>query len=169
MKNKPTKKEREEAKRQRKCLVVATPETQFQADFKAIIAEMNELDNTPEYYAPWYQEALDRKDEGREIFANAELTQDVEMRAWNGTHPSEAPKNNRSYTMKAGETVLITMASRFGDVGVRGTSVDQEIHGYHARIDPRWLTNVRFLSDGGRPWRKEMLQKYGQWKEEPIS
>lgn len=117
---------------------------------------------SPEDEAVWKAMWI-RKDEGREMFAQAELLVDVEGSEWNGTHPVE--KNERKYTMKAGSTVLITMASRFGDVGIRGTDIDEESHGYHARVLPEMLRNPRFLSDGGTPWRKQMMEKLGMWKE----
>lgn len=118
---------------------------------------------SPEDEKVW-KEMWIRKDEGREMFAHAELLEDVEGRQWNGNHPVE--RNERKYTMKAGSTVLITVASRFGDVGIRGTSINEEVHGYHARVLPEQLRNPRFLSDGGTPWRKQMMEKLGMWKHE---
>lgn len=103
-----------------------------------------------------WEEIWKRKRDGREMFANAELTRDVPMSQWNG-HDEPATE----YECKAGQTVLITMASRFGDVGIRGIEIGQERHGYHARIEPEALVNVRFLSDGGKPWRLEILKNMG--------
>lgn len=55
----------------------------------------------------------------QESFAHVKLTQDV-----------IADK----YTMKAGDTVLVTMFSRFEDIGIRGVNIDKITHGYHARV-----------------------------------
>lgn len=111
--------------------------------------------------AAWVEMWL-RKDEGRGMFANAELVEDTEFRRWNG---HGAKPEYTAYSHKAGTTVLITMVSRFGGVGIRVTNIDKEEHGYDARVDPEKLKSLKFLSDGGRPWRKEMMTESGDWKE----
>lgn len=37
---------------------------------------------------------------------------------------------------KGGTRVIVTMVSRFGDVGIRSTKLDEKRHGYTARVDP---------------------------------
>ncbi len=114
---------------------------------------------SPEDELAW-KEMWERKDDGREMFATAELTVTKELKRWrgHGAKPEYAP-----YWVKAGDRVLITMVSRFGHAGIRGTSIDKEEHGYDACVPPEQLKNLKFLSDGGRPWRKEMEQKWGTW------
>lgn len=79
-------------------------------------------------------------------FLWAELTEDVEMHEWNGTHPVE--ENTTVRVAKAGSTVLVTMASRFGDVGVRDDRLNPPSHGYYARVEPEKLTKWRDAPDG---------------------
>lgn len=95
-----------------------------------------------------------RKDEGREMFAQADLLVDVEMDEWDGENrPVEQHSDRR--TAKAGSRVLVTMISRFGHVGIRDNRLDEETHGYYGTVDPEKLTNFKFLSDGGVGWRKQ--------------
>lgn len=103
----------------------------------------------------WLTEAYQRKEDGRECFAHAVTTREVEATQWNGHFAPE-----ESYVIPAGTRVLITMASRFGDVGIRGRNIDRIEHGYHARVEPESLRNVVFVDDGGRPWRKEMMERF---------
>lgn len=42
-----------------------------------------------------------------------------------------------------GTAVLVTMVSRFGDVGIRADRLMPPSHGYDARVIPQWLTNWR--------------------------
>jgi len=79
------------------------------------------------------------KNNHRDAFLWAKLTEDVGMREWNGHHPVE--ENEDAYVAKAGSTVLITMVSRFGDVGIRARNLNPPSHGYHARVLPEKLTD----------------------------
>lgn len=113
--------------------------------------------------AAW-KEMWNRKADGREMFAQAELTEDHEFRRWNGhDHKHKKLPEFSSYHKKAGEVVLITCVSRFGHACIRGTNVDSETHGYDGGIDPSKLKNLKFLSDGGKPWRMEMFKEMGIW------
>ena len=92
---------------------------------------------------PWLPENL-RKEENESYLdwmgaAIAELTEDVVMHVWNGTHPPD--KNTTEHTVKKGTTVLIWMMSRFGDIGITD---NLEAHCYHARVQPTVLVNWRF-------------------------
>lgn len=69
------------------------------------------------------EEMWRRKRDGREVFAHAELTEDVVMRVWNGRHPVR--ENTAQHTALAGTKVLVTMLSRFGDCGVRDRDIDK--------------------------------------------
>jgi hypothetical protein len=71
---------------------------------------------------------------GGGIMMHATLKRDVTMDVWNGTHPVE--KNTKMHVATAGTRVLVTMASRFGDVGIRDENIDSLTHGYYARVDP---------------------------------
>ncbi len=98
-------------------------------------------------------EMWDRKNSGQEMFCQAELLEDKELQIWNGhgKDPEFTP-----YMMKAGQIVLITVASRFGHVGIRGKDIDKETHGYHGCVMPEKLKNLKFLSDGGVGWRQAL-------------
>lgn len=105
-----------------------------------------------------WEEAWQRKAEGREVFAQAELVEDHTFRRWNG---HESIPEYTEYVVKAGGTIIVTTVSRFGHACIRGTDVDNEVHGYDSTIDPSGLRCLRFLSDGGRPWRKVLLERIG--------
>lgn len=77
--------------------------------------------------------------EWRSIFMWAELTEPVEMHEWNGWHPVKENTTNR--TVETGTMVLVTVYSRFGDVGIRARNLDKVGHGYDARVDPEILIN----------------------------
>lgn len=85
-------------------------------------------------------ELYQRRANGQEVFAHAELTCNVTMHVWNGRHPVET--NTLSHVAKEGTRVLITMFSRFGDVGIRDNDVDNIRHGYTARVTPEMLRNI---------------------------
>lgn len=109
-----------------------------------------------------WEEMWERQADGREMFAQAELTEDHEFQKWNG---HGAKPEFTKYTKKAGDTVIITCVSRFGHACIRGTDVDKPVHGYDAGIEPEKLKNLRFIGDEGKPWRKDMLKKMGAWKD----
>lgn len=44
-----------------------------------------------------------------------------------------------------GSKILITMISRFGDVGIRDYDIDIAKHGYVARVDPCRIADVEFI------------------------
>ena len=71
------------------------------------------------------------------FFCYATLTEPTKMESWNGVHPVE--ENLTVRMAKAGTRVLVTMASRFGDVGVRDTHLVPASHGYFARVLPEKL------------------------------
>ncbi len=105
----------------------------------------------------WLSEAYERKEDGREMFAHAVTTEDVEAVSYGDVRQSHAQADH--HTIPAGTRVLVTMVSRFGDVGIRGRDVDRIEHGYHARVMPETLRDVVFVDDGGRPWKKEMRER----------
>ena len=76
-----------------------------------------------------------------DVFFLAETTEPVEMHVWNGVHPVE--ENTKVHTAPAGTTVLVTVYSRFGDVGIRDDNLDPPSHGYYARVNPDTLNNWR--------------------------
>jgi hypothetical protein len=110
----------------------------------------------PEDAAAW-EEIYLRKHEGREVFAHAELLEPIEMRVWNGTHPSDA--NTEVHTATAGTKVFITCYSRFGHVGIRDDNLESHCHGYYGVALPDQIQNIRFVDDGGNPWRKSLLEQ----------
>lgn len=75
------------------------------------------------------------KDADRFVYAT--LTKPVTMRVWNGTHPQES--NTRTHTAPVDTRVLVTMLSRFGDVGIRDSHLVPASHGYYARVAPESL------------------------------
>lgn len=74
-----------------------------------------------------------------DVFMWAELTEPVEVHEWNGNHPVE--ENTTKRTVEAGTRVLVTVYSRFGDVGIRARNLEKVCHGYDARVDPEILDN----------------------------
>lgn len=83
-----------------------------------------------------------RKSERLDVWAHGELTETVEMIEYTDR---ESGYQARPYQVQAGTTVLITMLSRFGDVGIRAHDISKKLHGYHGRVDPAVVTNVRFI------------------------
>lgn len=75
----------------------------------------------------------------KEAFYRAELTEAVTMHEWNGTHPVE--ENQKVHEVPAGTRVMVTVYSRFGDVGIRARDIETPRHGYDARVDPETLIN----------------------------
>ena len=69
----------------------------------------------------------------KEVFLWADLVEEVVIEE-NGKTISRIP---------AGKTVLVTVASRFGDVGIRSYQIRKEAYGYEARVMPEALTNWR--------------------------
>jgi len=78
---------------------------------------------------------------GEEKFFYATTTKRVVMLI----HPTIA--NGHSTTIERpcppGTTVLVTMFSRFGDVGIRDINLVPPTHGYYARVLPDHLTDWR--------------------------
>jgi hypothetical protein len=74
-------------------------------------------------------------------FAHAELVSDVD-------------RPDLGIFIKAGTTVLVTMISRFGDVGIRATSIDDVRHGYSVRVMPERLRNYRWAAASSDPPEK---------------
>jgi len=84
-------------------------------------------------------------------FLWADLVEDHEMHEWNGTHPVE--ENTTIRTAPAGSTVLVTVASRLGDVGIRDKHLNPPSHGYYSRVLPEGLTNWRRIpEDAPEDW-----------------
>lgn len=75
-------------------------------------------------------------------FAYAELVEPVEMRVWNNNHPVDA--NTKIHVAPAGTTVLITMVSRLGDLGIRDRNLTPASNGYYARVPFESLKNLRW-------------------------
>jgi len=90
----------------------------------------------------FWEEMRKRKAEDRPVFAHATLKQSQTFKQWNGygTEPEYT-----EYSLPMGACVIITMLSRFGDVGIRGTKIDILIHGYDARVLPNTLSPMYFL------------------------
>lgn len=78
-------------------------------------------------HRPW----RDGKDK---LFCYATTTKPLKMSRWNGEHPVE--ENSTEHEAPAGTTVLVTMASRFGDVGIRDHDLVPASEGYCCRCDP---------------------------------
>ena len=72
-----------------------------------------------------------------DVFAHATLVHETLFREWNGQHPVDENTTVRTYP--AGTRVLVTMASRFGDFGVRANDIERIEHGYSCRLDPGQL------------------------------
>ncbi len=76
----------------------------------------------------------------RDQFTHAELVTD-----W--VHPGYPAQNGspgmKPKTIKAGTTVLITVASSMGDMCFRAENIHQLKHGYDARWEPENLCNYR--------------------------
>lgn len=86
-----------------------------------------------------------------DLFLWADLVEDAEMHEWNGTHPVE--DNTTIRMTPAGSTVLVTVASRLGDVGIRDKNLNPPCHGYNARVLPESLTNWRPIpEDAPKDW-----------------
>lgn len=75
-----------------------------------------------------------------DTFFYAELVEPVEFKEWNGQHPVEE-NYSRVWIAPPGTKVMVTVLSRFGDVGIRARNLDELKHGYDARVDPETLTN----------------------------
>jgi hypothetical protein len=71
------------------------------------------------------------------VFVYATTGEEVQFREWNGNHPVE--KNTETYKRPAGTRVLVTMVSRFGDVGIRDHDLVPPSNGYDARVMPEQL------------------------------
>jgi hypothetical protein len=72
-------------------------------------------------------------------FVYATLAREVEFRQWNGVHPVD--ENSEVYRRPAGTRVLVTMVSRFGDVGIRDRDLVPPSNGYSARVMPEDLVD----------------------------
>jgi hypothetical protein len=70
-------------------------------------------------------------------FVYASLAEAVEFHRWDGIHPVE--KHMTIYTRPAGTRVLVTMISRFGDVGIRDYDITPPSNGYACRVMPEAL------------------------------
>ena len=86
--------------------------------------------------------------------ANHELThayvttvKEVELRCWNGIHPSDDDKNWSIKKIPIGTTLKIVMVSRFGDCGL--TDDLNAENGYHLRVnfDDSCITNIRKIPE----------------------
>lgn len=71
----------------------------------------------------------------------ATLVVNATMRIWNGKHPVES--NTVERTAPPGTPVLVTMVSRFGDVGIRDDKLTPPTDGYYCRVQPDELTDWR--------------------------
>ncbi len=94
-----------------------------------------------------FEEMWDRKAAYREVFATAILNRDTEAVEYVQRGPDRANTKMRTYTLKAGTKVIITMLSRFGDVGIRNYAIHDRTHGYIARVNPDALDDVKFLPE----------------------
>jgi hypothetical protein len=80
----------------------------------------------------------DWKDKKEDKFVYATTTKDIEIMDF--STPNK-PKIER--TISAGATVLVTMYSRFGDVGIRDDRLEPPSNGYYARVLPHDLRDWR--------------------------
>lgn len=90
------------------------------------------------------EEMWDRKEHHKEVFATGVLNRDARavehtITRYNGKVTS------KERTIKTGTQVIITMISRFGDVGIRDYDINTAAHGYISRVDPDAIDDVRFL------------------------
>ena len=74
-----------------------------------------------------------------ETFLYATTTEPGTLHEWDGAHPVE--ENTVERHVPAGTRVLVTMISRFGDVGIRARNLVPACHGYDARVSPKKLTD----------------------------
>lgn len=72
----------------------------------------------------------------------AELTTAVTMQEWSGQHPVDLNTSQRE--VPEGTRVVVAMASRFGDVGIRARRYEPD-HGYDLRVVPERLRAWEFL------------------------
>ena len=97
-----------------------------------------------------------RKLDGFEVWSHATLVDDLEF----PDHHTEGVR-----VVPAGTRVLITMFSRFGDVGIRDRDLkNYESHYYLLRVplDGGYLKDFEFVPGAeGIPWRREFHTKYG--------
>lgn len=90
----------------------------------------------------------------RTTFVWATLTEPATMRVWDGSHPVE--EHTVEHVTPAGATVLVTMASRFGDVGIRDSRLNPPCHGYDSRVTPDKLTDWRHIpEDAPKDWESQ--------------
>lgn len=80
------------------------------------------------------------KREYRDCFMFATLLEPVEMVEIDQT---TYPHKETKHTASAGTRVIVTMISRFGDVGIRDGDLTPQ-HGYTARVTPDKLTDWSF-------------------------
>ena len=71
------------------------------------------------------------------VWVYADLLVDIEIETW------ERLRRIERHIAKAGTTVLITMISRFGDIGIRDKNITPPSDGYSCRIAIDQLTNFR--------------------------
>lgn len=83
-------------------------------------------------------------------FLYATITKPVIFSAWNGKHPVD--ENTTKDAKPGGTRVIVTMVSRFGDVGIRARNLDKKRHGYDARVPPDalddWSTERQSNGEG---------------------
>lgn len=77
----------------------------------------------------------------QERFFYATTTKPVDILAIESLKQNCTPRVER--TIPVGTTVLVTMLSRFGDVGIRDDRLVPPSHGYHARVNPEELSDWR--------------------------
>lgn len=88
-------------------------------------------------------EMWDRKQAHKEVFATAVLNKDAFAIEY--TYKLDREMTSKERTIKAGTKVIITMISRFGDVGIRDYDIKASKHGYISRVSPDDVDDVRFL------------------------
>lgn len=82
----------------------------------------------------------DWKNKKEDRFVYATTTKEIDVLTVGGDHPTY-PKKER--TIPAETTVLVTMFSRFGDVGIRDDRLTPPSNGYYVRVMPEELKDWR--------------------------
>ncbi len=85
-----------------------------------------------------------RKSERKEVFAIGILNKE----AMAIEYPMDRFDKEKGIVrhIPVGTQVMITMISRFGDVGIRDYDIGVYQHGYNSRVDPSTIDNVEFIA-----------------------
>jgi len=82
-------------------------------------------------YPANYPEELELRFFWGKLKIEAETKEDIEMNVWSGKQPVD--ENISKHICKKGSKVLVTMASRMGDIGITDNLTNP--NGYNTRVD----------------------------------